>query len=170
MSLRLISTSLVAFYSTTIDDFAVMIIFFGQANKMPNVWLGYFKVILGQTMAFTIVVLISLLGLVLGVFIPTEYINLIGVIPLYIGLQKAKEDLWDAESDDGEGSTAGSVGDAQSAAPDEETGIVTAGDSAVTSYTEDKIKAPQVKDSPVATASLVSAEGASRTYFQVNIR
>jgi cadmium resistance protein CadD (predicted permease) len=84
-------SALVAFFSTTMDDFAVMLIFFNRANQMENVRLGYSKVALGMTLAFTIVVLISLLGLVLGVLIQAKYINLIGFIPFLVGCQKLYE-------------------------------------------------------------------------------
>lgn len=64
---------------------------------MPNKFVGYLRVILGQTLGFTIVVAISLFGMVLGSFFSQEYINVIGCIPLYLGLQKLYEILEDEQ-------------------------------------------------------------------------
>lgn len=78
--------ALLAFVSTTVDDFAVVLIFFarvleeGKKNCKSDaeIWNDILKVVGGQTMAFTIIVLISLIGMILGLFVPTEYIDLIG--------------------------------------------------------------------------------------------
>lgn len=90
-------SALIAFCSTTIDDFAVLLIFYSRAKSMPNRTIGYIRVILGQTLGFTIVVIISLFGMILGTFFSQEYINIIGLIPLYLGLQKLYEILEDEE-------------------------------------------------------------------------
>jgi cadmium resistance protein CadD (predicted permease) len=87
----MVVSAFVAFFSTTMDDFAVMLIFFSRANQMDNVRSAYVKVVLGMVLAFTIVVLISLLGLVLGIFLEAKYINLIGFIPLLVGCSKGYE-------------------------------------------------------------------------------
>ena len=90
-------SAVIAFCSTTIDDFAVLLIFYSRAKSMPNKTAGYLRVILGQTLGFTIVVIISLFGMILGTFFSQEYINIIGIIPLYLGLQKLYEILEDEQ-------------------------------------------------------------------------
>jgi len=88
-------SAVVAFCSTTIDDFAVLLIFYSRAKSMPNRTAGYLRVILGQTLGFTIVVIISLFGMILGTFFSQDYINVIGIVPLYLGLHKLYEILED---------------------------------------------------------------------------
>ena len=91
----IISTT-IAFFSTTIDDFAIMLYFFALAEneKTPAAKrLQYVKVVAGQTIGFSIVILVSLIGFVLGLFIPEDYVDLIGVIPIIAGLMKLHEVL-----------------------------------------------------------------------------
>lgn len=151
-----ITSAVLAFVSTSIDDFAVMLMFFLKANKMitdlqaiktpdslindetagndssdhhsedsshenhmilpsssinflplgnvqssdneslpsTSVYInrpGYIKVILGQFVGFTIVVLISLCGMGLGLILPKDIIALIGIFPLLMGIYKLYE-------------------------------------------------------------------------------
>lgn len=89
----IISTT-IAFFSTTIDDFAIMLYFFALAEneKTPAAKrLQYVKVVAGQTIGFSIVILVSLIGFVLGLFIPEDYVDLIGFIPIIAGLMKMHE-------------------------------------------------------------------------------
>jgi cadmium resistance protein CadD (predicted permease) len=80
------------------DDFAVMLIFFGRVNaEMEDVRVGYLKVVLGQTIGFSIVVGISLIGLLVGALVPEQYVDLIGLFPLLIGCQK----LWEVAQEEG---------------------------------------------------------------------
>lgn len=91
MPTSIVASAIIAFVSTTMDDFAVMLLFLSRAQQMDNVNLGYMKVVIGQTVGFTIVVLISLIGMLAGIFIPAKYVNLIGLLPLYVGFEKAYE-------------------------------------------------------------------------------
>ena len=91
----LVST-IIAFFSTTIDDFAIMLYFFAIAEneKTPAAKrLQYVKVIAGQSIGFSIVILVSLVGFVLGLLIPEDYIDLIGFIPILAGFMKLHEVL-----------------------------------------------------------------------------
>jgi hypothetical protein len=45
----------------------------------------------GQTIGFTIVIIISLVGMVLGLIIPSKYLDLVGFFPLCMGLFKLYE-------------------------------------------------------------------------------
>jgi cadmium resistance protein CadD (predicted permease) len=67
------------FITTDIDNFCLLIIFFSICNRPLNV-------VIGQTIGFTIVVALSLLGLVFGNFLPPDYISLLGFVPLLKGL------------------------------------------------------------------------------------
>ena len=78
-------TALVSFAATNIDDFLVLVVFFAQVNGQD---FTYWHVILGQILGFTAIVTISLLGIVLGLFIPNGYIGFLGLVPLCIGVKK----------------------------------------------------------------------------------
>jgi len=94
MGKSLLVSALLAFFSTTMDDFAVMLIFFGRVHTEmaeQDIRSGYLKVIVGQTIGFSIVVFISLIGLLVGALIPEEYVDLVGLFPLIVGLMKAHE-------------------------------------------------------------------------------
>jgi len=93
-----LSLALLAFFSTTLDDFCVLIIFFSRALQeeenaadTSNLNWKFLKISLGQTIGFTIIVAISLIGLVLGLFLPEDYIALIGFVPILIGTWKLYE-------------------------------------------------------------------------------
>jgi cadmium resistance protein CadD (predicted permease) len=90
---KVVISAVLAFFSTTMDDFAVLLIFFSKAQvEYPTeIRKAYLKVIAGQTLGFTIVILISLIGMVLGLIIPQNYIDLIGFFPLLMGLWNAYE-------------------------------------------------------------------------------
>jgi hypothetical protein len=86
-------SAVLAFVSTTVDDFAVMLMFFGKATVDEELRAnnGYLKVILGQTLGFSIVVFISLIGLLIGAIVPKEYIDLVGLFPFLVGVYKIYE-------------------------------------------------------------------------------
>jgi cadmium resistance protein CadD (predicted permease) len=82
---KIFITAAISFVSTTLDDFAIIVMFFGKAQSLENVTKGYLQTCFGMTLGFTVVIAISLLGLVLGHFIESKYIALIGFIPLLMG-------------------------------------------------------------------------------------
>jgi cadmium resistance protein CadD (predicted permease) len=93
MPTSILLKAVLAFFSTTMDDFAVMLVFFSRAQTdyPSDVKFGYLRVIAGQTIGFTIVVLISLMGMIVGLVVPEDYVDLIGFFPLVVGLFKAYE-------------------------------------------------------------------------------
>ena len=77
---------------TTADDLVVLVTFqsLNMQNKdqsttemMKNMWL----IACGQVLSYTIIVSLSLLGLLLGNFCPEDYVALIGIIPLFLGIK-----------------------------------------------------------------------------------
>ena len=87
-------TSIIAFFSTTLDDFAVLLIFYAKARQSGGI-MPYVHVSLGQIFGFTFVVALSLTGLIIGSFVPQEYVNTIGLIPIILGVKKGYELLSD---------------------------------------------------------------------------
>jgi cadmium resistance protein CadD (predicted permease) len=104
VSSSVILFAVIAFASTTADDLVVLVTFQSlnlqnkdqtTAEMMTNMWL----ISMGQVLSYTIIVGLSLLGLVLGNFAPEEYVSLIGFIPLFLGLKGVYDYFFD---DDGE--------------------------------------------------------------------
>jgi cadmium resistance protein CadD (predicted permease) len=95
-----ITLAFMAFLSTTLDDFTVVLIFFGReyvkTHNMydPKTRAAFFSIVLGQFLAFTIIVVIALgIGIGLRKAISDSYIDLIGFLPVMIGLYKIYEIL-----------------------------------------------------------------------------
>jgi cadmium resistance protein CadD (predicted permease) len=80
-----IITAFFTFTVTNIDDFGIILIYFARAKSNQNMTKG--NVYLGQFIGFTIICLISMLGMVLGLFISQKYLSLLGLVPLFIGLK-----------------------------------------------------------------------------------
>jgi len=104
VSSSVILFAVIAFASTTADDLVVLVTFQSlnvqnkdqtTAEMMANMWL----IAMGQVLSYTIIVALSLLGLVLGNFAPEEYVSLIGFIPLFLGIKGVYDYFFD---DDGE--------------------------------------------------------------------
>lgn len=77
-----ISTGVVAFSATNIDDIVILLLFFSQVNSTftPR------HIILGQYLGFTALVIASLPGLLGGLILPPNLIGLLGLIPITIGI------------------------------------------------------------------------------------
>ena|SRR5205823_5134958 len=74
-------TGAVAFSATNIDDIVFLTIFFSQT---PERW----RVVLGQYLGFTVLVLVSLIGFFGGQILPHQWLRLFGVAPIAIGIKK----------------------------------------------------------------------------------
>lgn len=77
-----ISTGLVAFCATNIDDIVILLLFFSQVNANFRPW----HVIVGQYLGFTILIILSLPGFFGGLILPQNWIGLLGLIPITIGI------------------------------------------------------------------------------------
>ena len=77
-----ISTGVVAFSATNIDDIVILLLFFSQVNATftPK------HIVAGQYLGFTALVLTSLPGLFGGLIVPQHWVGLLGVIPIAIGI------------------------------------------------------------------------------------
>jgi cadmium resistance protein CadD (predicted permease) len=81
-------TAVMAFVGTNVDDLLVLLVFFveAEANATHGDGLRSGHVVGGQVLGFSILLLLSLLGLLLGLFLPPQYLGLFGLLPLLIGL------------------------------------------------------------------------------------
>jgi hypothetical protein len=80
--------ALAAFSATNVDDFLVLVVFFAQVDGKT---FTNYQVAAGQTLGFSVILAVSLLGIVLGLFIPSGYIELLGFVPILIGLRQLYE-------------------------------------------------------------------------------
>lgn len=77
-------TAFVSFVSTNIDDIFVLMLFFTQINNVKK----RRHIIIGQYLGIGVLTTISIIG-ALGVsVIPHEYVGLLGLLPIYLGIKE----------------------------------------------------------------------------------
>lgn len=79
--MELLITSILTFVSTNIDDIFILTLFYG--NKRFNER----EIITGQLLGIGALIFISLVASLIGLFIPTPYIGLLGLFPIYLGIK-----------------------------------------------------------------------------------
>lgn len=92
--IQTIFTAIVTFIATNIDDIFVLMMFFSQAD-------GYFRrrhIVTGQYLGFIALLLISLFGFASRFIVPHEYIGILGLIPIWLGIRG----LFQPDDDDDE--------------------------------------------------------------------
>lgn len=78
-----VATASVAFVATNIDDIIILMLFFAQVNAIrPN------HIIAGQYLGFGALILASLPGFLGGSLVPKEWIGLLGILPIIIGISQ----------------------------------------------------------------------------------
>ena len=86
--------ALIAYTATCIDDFCHLVKFNGQVRNKENT-IEYRDITIGFLLAFTSIIGISLIGgLCFGAVIPSGYIQLLGLLPFFIGFKKICELLY----------------------------------------------------------------------------
>ncbi|MBC1257651.1 cadmium resistance transporter, partial [Trichormus variabilis] len=76
--------SLVAFAATNIDDIIILLLLFSQVDanfRRSHIWVGHF-------LGFSIIILASLPGFFGGLFVQREFIGLLGILPIIIGIKQ----------------------------------------------------------------------------------
>ncbi len=73
-----------SFIATNIDDIVILMLFFAQVNATfrPK------HIFIGQYLGFTVLVALSLPGFFGGLVVPREWIGLLGLIPIAIGIKQ----------------------------------------------------------------------------------
>mgnify|MGYP006090722283 CR=1 FL=1 len=105
----MIGQSVLAFISTTMDDFVVILFLMSQAEfknriskrdsatkieeKKRAKTMQYALIFIGVFLGFTIIVSISLLGMVFTFLMEPAVLDFLGLIPVVIGLQKGWDEL-----------------------------------------------------------------------------
>ncbi len=79
-----IITAFISFFSTNIDDIFILMLFFSQVNKDIKVK----HIVIGQYLGIGALTAISIAG-ALGIsIIPQEYVGLLGLVPIYLGIKE----------------------------------------------------------------------------------
>lgn len=96
--MEILITSVLAFISTNIDDIFLLTLFYGNKKFKEK------EIVTGQLLGISALILISLIGSLVGLFIEQVYIGLLGLAPIYIGvkglwklLKNINEDSTDAQ-------------------------------------------------------------------------
>jgi len=79
-----IPTGLTAFIATNLDDLVILTLLFSQVNAT---FLNR-HIVLGQYLGFGALVVASLSGFFGGLFLPSHWIGLLGLVPIAIGLNR----------------------------------------------------------------------------------
>lgn len=85
--IRAVVTGVTSFAATNIDDIFVLMLFFGRREKAVRGW----RIVLGQYLGFTTLVVISLIGYFARYVAPREWMRLLGFLPMAIGVKKLVE-------------------------------------------------------------------------------
>jgi len=93
--LTAISTGMTAFTATNLDDILILLLFFSQVNAVFR----RRHIVFGQFLGFTALVLASLPGFFGRLIFPPDWIGMLGLLPIAIGLSR----LLNPETDDSEG-------------------------------------------------------------------
>lgn len=89
--MELLLTSLLTFVSTNIDDIFILTLFYGN-RRFREV-----EIVAGQFLGIGALIVVSLGASMAGLLIPTAYIGLLGLFPVYLGVKA----LWDMRRKDG---------------------------------------------------------------------
>lgn len=93
--LEILILSITSFIGTNIDDFIIDIFFFSAAeNKKDMV-----RVVLGKYLGISILVLISLIGALGLEIMPVQHIEVLGFVPIGLGIKEIFSSMWENEED-----------------------------------------------------------------------
>ncbi|MEW9096903.1 MAG: cadmium resistance transporter [Clostridiaceae bacterium] len=76
-------TAFIAFVSTNIDDIFVIMLFFSQINNAMKIR----HIVIGQYLGVVALIAISIIGALGLSVIPYEYVGLLGLVPIYLGIK-----------------------------------------------------------------------------------
>src|SRR5258706_12343275 len=80
--MEIILTSILAFAATNIDDIFVLTLFFGDKRyKTIDVYFG-------QYLGIIVLIGLSVTGSLIGNFVESKYIGLLGLFPIYLALRQ----------------------------------------------------------------------------------
>lgn len=92
--LTAVAAAALAFVATNIDDIFVLTLFFAEVNKRVRPW----QIVAGQYLGFACLVALSLMGYFARFVVAEEWIGLLGLLPIIIGIKK----LWELRNREAE--------------------------------------------------------------------
>ncbi|WCK54896.1 cadmium resistance transporter [Aneurinibacillus sp. Ricciae_BoGa-3] len=103
--IKVFLSGIFAFIATNVDDLFILVTLFSQTNDK----LHKKHIVVGQYLGFSALILVSLLASLGALFIPKQWIGLLGFLPLYMayklwrehGTEEKKEDDLNLEIQDG---------------------------------------------------------------------
>jgi cadmium resistance transport/sequestration family protein len=93
-----IPTGITAFIATNLDDLVILTLLFSQVNTTFR----RRHIVAGQYLGFTALVVASLFGFFCGLIIPEQWIGLLGLVPMAIGINQLFNNDSSPNSVDGE--------------------------------------------------------------------
>jgi cadmium resistance protein CadD (predicted permease) len=81
VTITILVASVTTFAATNIDDIFLLTLFF--ARKIPT-----HRVVAGQYLGFALIILLSMLGALLSLAIPTYWSRFLGLLPLALGIKE----------------------------------------------------------------------------------
>src|SRR5919199_1204539 len=79
-----ITQGITAFVATNIDDIVILLLFFAKVDAN----LRRRHIVIGQYLGFTLLIILSLPGFFGGLVVPREWIGLLGLLPIVIGIKQ----------------------------------------------------------------------------------
>jgi cadmium resistance transport/sequestration family protein len=92
--MEIVVTSILAFVATNIDDLFLLTLFFANRNYPSHTIIG------GQIVGIGTLIAVALVGSLIGYIISPQYVGLMGLFPVYLGLRQLID--W-SRKDDGDG-------------------------------------------------------------------
>ncbi len=83
--IQAVISGVAAFAATNLDDLFLLMLYFSRANNEPR---RERHIILGQYLGFSILVVISMLGYLGSLLIPRQYVGLLGILPVLLGIRE----------------------------------------------------------------------------------
>lgn len=93
--LTAVLTGIVSFAATNIDDIFLLLLFFSQVGGRFRNW----HVVAGQYLGFGALVALSVLGSLGVLIVPEEWIGLLGLVPVFLGIRALTHLMGDPEDD-----------------------------------------------------------------------
>lgn len=82
--MEIVLTSIIAFASTNIDDIFILTLFFGDQRYKSS------EIYFGQYLGIIVLIGVSVIGSLIGNLIDSKYIGLLGLFPMYLGIQQLR--------------------------------------------------------------------------------
>jgi cadmium resistance transport/sequestration family protein len=88
-------TGVISFAATNIDDIFILMLFFSQTSEAFRNW----HIVLGQYLGFAALVALSVLGSLGVLIVPEEWVGLLGLVPIFLGIRALMQLREDSEED-----------------------------------------------------------------------